>query len=190
MKRKPSKLWYLAATAIAVVGTCSAVTWGVSSVTDVADRARGFVDAEIPGEAVVSVDEPSGLMVFYEATDVDPVPDVEVTVTDPSGRDVAVERYSLDVRYDADDRVGRGIATFDAETPGAYKVSVLGSAPSGSEFTVGESFAAGIAAVLGAVALLGIAILTSIGITVYVAFSRSRRSPSKTTAPNAPARAA
>lgn len=185
--RRPSTAWFWAAGAIAVVGVVAAIAWGWQTYGVLEARLDDLPRSEVPGEVLVDVAEPHGMTVFYE----DPAVaggfvvewrrfgtadhPVDVRVTDPSGRAVAVDAYVGELRFDVGDRVAIATATFEAPAPGTYTVTVDGDAPAGARVSVGQVVDAGLVArATGAVGVLVGSLAVAAAIVIVVGVMRAR----------------
>jgi hypothetical protein len=97
-------------------------------------------------------------------------------VTGPGGAAVPVATYRSSARYDLDPgRAGRAVATFQATTPGAYRVSAARATEAGATLAVGEDLARSVVLTrLGAVILGLVTVLTAVPLAVVTYQARSR----------------
>ena len=97
-------------------------------------------------------------------------------VTGPGGATVPVATYRSSARYDVEPgRAGRALATFQATTPGPYRVSAARAAEAGATLAVGENIARGmVVTTLGATILGLVTVLTAVPLAVATYQARSR----------------
>jgi hypothetical protein len=97
-------------------------------------------------------------------------------VTGPDGTAVPVHTYRSTARYDVDPgRLGRAVATFDATTAGAYRVSAARAAEAGATLAVGDNFARTIAVTTLGAAFLGlVTVLAAVLVAVVTYRTQSR----------------
>ena len=99
-----------------------------------------------------------------------------LSVTGPGGAAVPVATYRSSARYDLEPgRAGRAVATFQAPTPGPYRVSAARATEAGATLAVGQDIAHSLVlTTLGAV-ILGLAtVLTTVLLAVVTYRARSR----------------
>jgi hypothetical protein len=99
-----------------------------------------------------------------------------LSVTGPGGAAVPVATYRSNARYDLEpSRAGRAVATFQAPTPGPYRVSAARATEAGATLAVGDDIARGVVlTTLGAV-ILGLAtVLAAVLLAVVTYQARSR----------------
>ena len=142
------------------LGVGIAIWWGVASYLGMLDRISAF-ERFGPPSTQVSVTLDAGTNVLYvEAARRTPPPDIRFTIVDPSGRTVAVRTYEGDLRYDVPDepgRIGRAVATFEANVEGVYSIDVIGPSIDGAIVAIGDDVAQpSVLAILGALFLLSI----------------------------------
>jgi hypothetical protein len=97
-------------------------------------------------------------------------------VTGPGGATVPVATYRSSARYDLEPgRAGRAVATFQATTPGAYRVSAARATEPGATLAVGQDIARGVVLTrLGAVILGLVTVLVAVPLAVVTYQARSR----------------
>jgi hypothetical protein len=100
-------------------------------------------------------------------------------VTGPGGATVPVATYRSSARYDLEPgRAGRAVATFQATTPGAYRVAAARATEGGATLAVGQDIGRSLvltrlgAAVLGLVTVL---VAVPLAVVTYRARSRTLR---------------
>ena len=98
-----------------------------------------------------------------------------LSVTGPGGAAVPVATYRSSARYDVEPgRAGRAVATFEATTAGAYRVSAARATEAGSTLAVGQDIARGMAPTrLGAVILGLVTALTVVPLAIATYRARS-----------------
>jgi hypothetical protein len=98
-----------------------------------------------------------------------------LSVTGPGGVAVPVATYRSSSRYDLEPgRAGRAVATFEATTPGAYRVTAARSAEAGAMLAVGDDIAGGVVLTrLGAVILGLVTVLVAVPLAVATFQARS-----------------
>jgi hypothetical protein len=97
-------------------------------------------------------------------------------VTGPGGTTVPVATYRSSTRYDLEPgRAGRAVATFQATTPGAYRVSAARAIEARATLAVGEDIARGMVVTrLGATILALVTVLVAVPLAVATYQARSR----------------
>lgn len=147
---------------LAILGLGVAIWWGVATYLGMLDRISAFERVPIPSSEVIELEEGTQVL-SVEADRLAPVPDVRFDVVAPDGRSVPVRTYEGDLRYDVPDapgRIGRAVATFEANAPGGYAIEVAGPATGGAIVAIGEDAArAALPSILGALGLLSISAL-------------------------------
>jgi hypothetical protein len=149
-----------------------AIGWGAATYLEMVDDLAALRRVPIPSTQIVLLD--AGRQVLsVEGDRQAAIPDLRFAVLTPDGVALHVDPYVGDLRYDVPDepgRVGRAVATFDADSPGRYTVRVDGRATSGAVVAIGEDAPrAALPSILGALALLvasivGGAILLALGV--------------------------
>jgi hypothetical protein len=179
--RRPSRAVYGVAALVAVVGLFGAVVWAVVSVTAMNGRIADYTRVEVPGERVLTVQEPTILTIYYEAPGIASgraeVPPLTIAVTDPDGDTVTVAGYGYEYVYETGAHSGRALGTFPATAVGDYRVAVEGEAPPMATIAVGEDVDGFLLQLLGA----GLLVLGAFGvaaiIALVVAYQRHRSTP-------------
>jgi hypothetical protein len=170
----PSALGYVVAALLALAAIVAGVALIVSGIRSYIDKVEGFDRFTAPDSEVVVLDE-GGHSIYFERPgldDEDPMPRISVSVTDPDGEPVDLDRYDTDVSYDVSGHDGRGVYTFSAEVPGRYEVRADGS---GGEVAVGRGIGARFAgSVVAGVGLLLLAPLLGAILAVGTFLRRSR----------------
>ena len=174
--KRASSMWYWAALALAVAGIALAAVWGVRSVTDANDRASAFPRTGIPGTATVIVAEPGDQMIYFTGTGRPGVTSLALEVKDPAGTRVPVTPYDLAVEVDLAGEVGRAVATFSADSPGAYTVRSTSRSHPDGVVAVGDNVTRQVLPdILGALALAWFAIVCAIAMVIVTLLRRSTR---------------
>lgn len=176
---RPAKGWFAVAGLVAAAGVVGAVAATVVAVDAYGDRIESFERRGLPATLQVEITETGGYSIYQEytgANDGFSRPGLEVTVTDPSGGPVTLERYDSSVTYQVRGHEGRGEFTFDAAETGTYTVTATGS--TGSTVAVGRGIGTGLIVGIGTALLLGFGGVVGgavIAIVVGVRRSRARR---------------
>jgi hypothetical protein len=176
---RPPVWWFVVAGGLALAGIVGAVVLWVTGVMRLTDRVDDFTRIGVPGSGEVSIDDPGGYSIYHEyfgaASDgFGATPGV--TVTDPSGAEVALRSYTSSVTYDFGSHEGEGVYTFEAEQAGTYQVTTTGD--STSTIAVGPGIGRGLVSsivggfVVGAIGVIGGIVLA---IVTGVRRGRSRR---------------
>jgi hypothetical protein len=174
-RRRPSTAGYWLAVVIAVVGLVAGAGWGITAYLGMQRQIDDFVRVGVPGQAVVSIPEAGGRVLYYEGSGSISLTDLAPQVRAPDGTAARVENYELDLRYDAPGGgVGQAIGTFEADSPGRYEVRIGGTAPPGAEVAVGETIASSkLGSVVGAVLLIFGSLGIGAAVTIVTAVRRS-----------------
>lgn len=179
LRVRPPKGWFAAAGLVAAAGVVGAVAVAVVVLDAYGDRIERFERADLPVTLQVEITETGGYSIYHEYTGANDGflrPGLEVTVTDPSGDPVALDRYDPPVTYVGGGQEGRGEFTFDAAETGIYTVTATG--PAGSTVAVGRGIGTGLMVGIGAALLLGFGGMVGgavMAIVVGVRRSRARR---------------
>jgi hypothetical protein len=174
----PAKSWFVVAGLIAVVGVTAAVVVFVVGITGYVDRIEDFARADLPATLEVEVTDTGGYSIYHEFDGAYDgasrfLSDPDVSVTDPAGEAVDLDRYSGSITYEASGHEGEGLYTFDAEVPGTYEVTASGDA--GSGIAVGRGLGRGlVAAIVGSLAIGFVAVAAGAVIAIVVGVQRSR----------------
>lgn len=142
----PRRSRYLVAAVLFVAGLALAVGVELAVGQAMSDQAQGFARADIPGALTFRVDRPGTYDVYAEGTVCLDYPDchgqlypVTVEVTGPGG--IAVTTEPADgPTYMTGSTQGTGIATFDATTPGLYRVAARTGPYAEGRIAVGGAF--------------------------------------------------
>jgi hypothetical protein len=182
----PSIVGYVAAALLAVFGIVAGIALIVAGVRSYIDKVEGFERVDVPGSAEVSLEDDGGYSIYYERPGLDsedPLPSISVAVTGPDGSAVDLDRYSSDVSYSVSGFDGRGVFTFDADQPGAYRVRTDGSQ---GQVAVGRGIGARFAgAVVAGVATLLLAPVLGavVALMTFLRRSRAKRAQAATWQP-------
>jgi hypothetical protein len=182
--RRSSRAGFWVAGLIAVAGLVGAVIWGLVGLSGMVGQVDAFPRMDVPGERVLTVQEPVELTIFYEAPGIDQeqaeLPPLTLSIFDPDGAPVAVAGYGSELTYHVDDHTGRAVATFAAAAAGDYRMLVEGDAPPGATIAVGEDFGGFIGALLGA----GLLVLVTLGAAIILALITANRRRKSTPSPS------
>lgn len=190
---RPSGWWYTLPLVVLMVGTAIAIIVSVVSFVSVVDRVVNDSVTVSPGSTgVITVTDPGEFVVFVDYTsDVgSSLPGVpRVVVLDPGGREVPLDRASVDQTYSDNDSYLVGLSTFDARTAGDYRVVVgqSGSPLVASIAVVANPVPGLVRTIVIAVVVAALALLIAVVITVVLAVRRGRsRRATGSGAPNPP----
>ena len=186
----PSAWWYVAAAAIALAGMVAGVWMMVEGVGRVLEAVEDFDRTDVPGTLTVTIEDPGGYSIYHEfpgASDSgsrSPVPEPDLSITNPDGDDVQLRPYTSLVTYAWGTIEGRGLYTFHADEPGTYELTADGD--EGTRIAVGrgmgdigqEALVGLFSGVAGGLLVggLSIAVASILAVGVGVARSRNRRS--------------
>jgi hypothetical protein len=170
--------------AAAVIG---AAIWAVLTYLGYLNQVDGFQRMTAPGTATVHLTQPATRVLYYESPG--PVPSsgqLGIHVTGPAGNAVKVSPYTTELIYHAPlvnpTRTGTAIASFDATTPGYYRINVGAAAGTGGTIAIGGDIlwdAAPHVAGTIAVFLVGV----GAGLTLIIVTAVRRSSARQTAAP-------
>jgi hypothetical protein len=167
---------YVLAGLLTVVGIAGGIALIVSGIRTYVDKVEGFQRFEAPDTRAYALEE-GGYSIYFERPgldDDDPFPPISVSVTDPEGDDVDLDRYDTDVSYSVSGHDGRGAWTFDADEPGTYVVAADGS---GGEVAIGRGIGARFAGAV--VAGVGTLLLAPVLGAIVALITFLRRSKAK-----------
>ena len=173
---RPALWWFFVAGGLAVVGIVGGIALIVSGVVRWADTVEDFERVSVPGTEDVQIDDTGGYSIYHEferdASFRFFPPEPDVTVTDPSGDEVVLDRYSGTVTYEISGYEGEGLFTFDADETGTYTVTADGDPE--SVIAVGRGVGRGLAASIGAGIAVGfIGVVGGIVMAIVVGVKRS-----------------
>jgi hypothetical protein len=175
--RRAPKAGYWIALAVLMTGVALAVTWGVRAVVDAGERANALPRTAVPGELVVEVSEAGDQMVYFAGGNHATPASLGLQVTSPSGATIPLTTYDLILEVDLAGGLGRAVATFPADTQGAYVVTAVPTAGRSGSIAVGEDVAKDVLPdVLGALALAWFSVFVAValaGITLAVRSSKA-----------------
>lgn len=184
----PSRLWYVAAAAILLIGVALGVSFLVPRITGMGDD---FIRVVVPGEHEIELTEagsytilhePSGALdgVVYAANDISGLRVSLVSST--TGAEIRLESSTVSSRYSAGGHTGFSIFGFDVAEPGPYRL--IGAYDDGRSdpstiLAISHGFVRKLlTTILGTIAIFfasaGIAL--AIGLTTFVRRRRVRRS--------------
>jgi hypothetical protein len=168
---------YVLAGLLTLAGIAGGIALIVSGIRTYVDKVEGFERFEAPATRAITLEEEGGYSIYFERPgldDDDPFPRISVSVTDPEGEPVELDRYDTDVSYSVSGHDGRGAWTFDADDPGTYRVQADGS---GGEVAVGRGIGARFAGAV--VAGVGTLLLAPVLGAVLALVTFLRRSKAK-----------
>ena len=146
------------ARSLAVLGLGVGIWWGVATYVGMLDHISAFGRIPIPSSNVTVTSGPGTKVIYVEEARRTPVPALRFAVVGPSRRAVAVQTYEGDLRYDVPGepgRIGRAVATFQADADGAYSIDVIGPNTAGAIVAIGDDVArSSIPSILGSLALV------------------------------------
>lgn len=147
---------------LVLAGLALAIWWGVASYLGMIDRIADFRRVPIPSSETIVLERGTQVL-SVEAGRLAPIPDIRFVVVTPDGGAVPVQPYEGELRYDVPDapgRLGRAVATFEADAPGAFTIDVVGPGADGAVVAIGEDAArAALPSILGALGLLSVSAL-------------------------------
>lgn len=167
--------------AILLVGCGVAIVWFALTVVGQINAPDDFDRIAIPGTRTLTLDD-GEWVVYYEST-LDwgtYYTPPSVTVSDASGRDVALRYSSSQNTYTRGERRGESLWSFDAPTPGAYTIDVatVGEPAStrGGQIAVGRPLFSGaaIAGILGSIALGAVSFVAGLIVLIVTIVRRGR----------------
>jgi hypothetical protein len=170
----PSVTGYVLAGLLTLAGIAGGVLLIVSGIRTYVDKVEGFERFEAPDSRALDLGE-GGYSIYFERPgldDDDPFPPISVSVVDPEGEPVDLDRYDTDVSYSVSGHDGRGAWTFDADDPGTYRIQADGS---GGDVAVGRGIGARFAgAVVAGVGMLLLAPVLGAIVAVVTFLRRSK----------------
>jgi hypothetical protein len=179
--RPPATRRYTTAAIVALGAVLLAAVWAAVALWPLSGQVDDLTRTDIPGEAVVTVDEPDGQVIYYERAtwfaSVPMNPDLAIDVTGPDGQTVPADPYGLAVHYRLPGLVGEPVATFDATVPGDYTVTVQDAEPlpDDARTAVGPSITTGVLTGLaGPIIVLLAGLVVAAVIAVLAATARSQ----------------
>lgn len=177
-RRRPSTTGYWLVALLAILTTLGALTWGAFTFLGWQSHVEDFPRLTPPGTAAVSVTDTGTRFLYLEHDRSTPVPSIPaITVTGPSGTEVALTAYQDEMRYDVPNvanRIGDAVLTFPADEPGTYQVTIADTDPD-TTLAVGDNLVRGWGPqVIGSVALLLGGLLLALILVIITAARRSR----------------
>ena len=180
----PGRVGYVIAAVVLVAGLA-----GMALVLYLGLSGLSLQRVVVPGSGEVVLDEPGRYTIYHESRsvvdgrvyDVEGVAGLTVElVSAETGESIPLEAPFGDTTYDFGGRSGRGVLAFDADRPGAYRLSADYPGGSGPEtvLAVGGGLGRRIAmTVIGAIASAGggFVLALAIGILTFVRRRRARR---------------
>jgi hypothetical protein len=174
-QRRVAHRGYWLAAIVAVLGVVGGVALGFANYRD-SQRDLDRLDlTSVPGAMAVPVTAPADRVVYYEGSEEVTLDDLTITVTGPTGDDVAIRPYAGKLVYEKLDLTkGRAVATFHAEQAGNYLVQVTGA--DGGHLTVGDSFARhALPGVLTGLGLAGFSLIAAMTLWLITLIRTNRR---------------
>jgi hypothetical protein len=164
----------LAAT-IAIAGGVAGLALGIDSYRGSQRHIDSFERVAIPGAMALQISEPTGRVLYYEGDDTVRFNHLSITVTDPAGAPVEVNRYVGEMIYETLDLThGRAVATFNATQTGTYDIDVIGVDT--GQLVVGDSFSRrALPGVLTGLAIAGVSIIAGFVLWLLTLIQRSQR---------------
>jgi hypothetical protein len=172
-KRSTAGFWV--AGGVGVVAIIATVVLAVLLFAKGLTAPKDYPRASVPGQVLVHVHDTGKRIIYSEGIHF-PLSSLDVSVTGPDGRPVAVTRYGSSLTYDVDGRNGRAVGTFEADTAGTYRVVARGSdLTTGGEFAVGTNVFRGILHDLRpAMYVLGLGVVLALAILFLTLWYRRR----------------
>lgn len=191
---RPSKTWYLLAALLVVAAIAWLVLGLLLGFRSLSRRIDGFQRAQIPGQTQVSLAEPGGYVIYYEAPGASAegfsVPSVHVNLfRADNGEPVQLSLYGGRLTYSVSGHQGRAVATFHVDQPGQFMLESIGTPPGPASLAVGRGIGGAIA---GAVvrSVLGTVVLFFGGVVLAVVVAVRRRAARRAAPWPAPGRLA
>lgn len=191
----PTRLGYLIALIVFVLGSVGALALVVLFVTGILDLTGSMQRFVVPGVEEIELEETGRYTIYYEHRSTvggrefdtsEQPPDLDVTVTSvETGEPVPVSAATGNVNYNLWDREGESYLSFRIDEPGTYEI--MADYPGGADgpevvLAVGEgllsSIFLSIGAILGAGALFCGTIVVALIIVVVTLVRRSRSAAS------------
>ena len=139
---RPSARGYWIGGALVAAAVIGAAIWAVLTYVGYTNQVDSFQRMTAPGTATVHLTQPATRVLYYEGPG--PVPSlgqVGIRVTGPAGAAVKVIPYTTELIYHAPlvnpTRTGTAIASFDATTPGNYRINASPTAGVGGTIAIG-----------------------------------------------------
>ncbi|HEX5590964.1 MAG TPA: hypothetical protein VFX65_11795 [Candidatus Limnocylindrales bacterium] len=151
------------------LGLLIAVGYAAASVLGALSAPDHFDRTTIGGSLTVEVDAAGPVVVYVEASRAVLLAELALTVTDASGREVVVDAYGADLRYDRAGGLGTAVGSFDAEAPGRFQLD--SAAPLGTiAIAVGPDIGTELQAAIGRAGLVaGIGLLAGLALAAFEA---------------------
>ena len=178
---RPSGWWFVVAGIVAIAGIAVGMAVIVRGAVGLGDRVEDLDRAVMPTTLEVEITDAGGYSIYHEYDGIGSVQvrdEPDVTVTDPSGRDVVLRSYRATVTYNMRGHNGVGVYTFRADEPGTYEVQAsMPFSSSGRDLiAVGPGIGSGLAvAIASGTALIGLSVIAGIVIAIVVGVTRGRR---------------
>jgi hypothetical protein len=182
VRRSTAGFWL--AGLIAVLGLVGAIVWAAVGTFNTVDSTADLTRADIPGTIAVAVTEPGHQVIYYEGVDVPSLQRLELKVTGPDGRSIAVAEYSLTLEYDSpttSGTVGTAVARFWAAGPGTYRVATAFDPATPAQLAVGDDIAKTfLTSMVGPVVLASGTLAVALAIILVTVVGRRPRRPAET----------
>jgi hypothetical protein len=189
---RPSIRGYWIGGALMAAAVAGAAIWAVLTYFGYLNQVDSFQRMTAPGTATVHVTQATTRVLYYEGPG--PVPSLGqlgIHVTGPTGDAVKVIPYTTELIYHAPlvnpTRTGTAIASFDATTPGDYRINVGPTTGAGATIAIGGDILWDAAPhVIGTIAVFLVGMGAGLTLIVVTAVRRSsaRNSAWVNTAPN------
>ena len=173
VRRRPSIAWYWVAGLVAILGVAISVGWGATRAIDAYRSVDSFARAHIPGIVNVTVDEAGKQLVYYEGDRRPEVNELGLEIRDPSGSQIAIRPYLLDLRYDFNGHVGKAVAVFRTKVPGRYAVESSKAPEDDAHLGVGRDLTSMIPIIVAPLGLSLLSLVVGMGIAVVAYIKRT-----------------
>ena len=184
---RPSSLGYWIGGGLIAAACIGAAIWAVLTYFGYLNQVDSFQRMTAPGTATVHVTQATTRVLYYESPG--PVPSLgqfRIHVTGPAGTAVKVIPYTTELIYHAPvvnpTRTGTAIASFDATTPGNYRITANPTTGTGGTIAIGSDILWDAAPhVVGTIAVFLVGV--GAGLTLIIVTAVRRSSARQTTAP-------
>jgi hypothetical protein len=184
---RPSSLGYWIGGALIAAACIGAAIWALLTYFGYLNQVDSFQRMTAPGTATVHVTQATTRVLYYESPGPAPsLAQLGIHVTGPSGNAVEVIPYTTELIYHAPlmnpTRTGTAIASFDATTPGNYRINADPTTGAGATIAIGNDILWDAAPhVIGTIAVFLVGMGAGLTLIIVTAV---RRSPARqTTAP-------
>lgn len=134
-KRSTAGFWI--AGGVGVLALVLTFALGITRFVDTLSQPADYARTGVPGSVAVIVRETGERVVYSEGSVRLPLSQLDLTVTGPDGRAVAVRPYTASVTYDTAGHSGRAVGRFDVPDPGRYVVAARATGVPGAEIAIG-----------------------------------------------------